>query len=116
MGVLVASGENGKKEMDKSTISLQVEVGRPVKANLRQLESWSLIDIRRLYEEFVSRKLPMVASRAEFCRLMPFSHKNSEFIFREYAGEGGLVFYEVLGVLTLCAYAHYVSKLHCVTC
>ncbi|EGR32152.1 hypothetical protein IMG5_094380 [Ichthyophthirius multifiliis] len=119
----VASNANGADDLGAlsnipqniRSFELKVDLAKEVHPTLKQLQFWSLSDIRQVYEKFQRRSNIPFLDVTLFCKVVPFTRTNAMYIFKHFCKNINLLsVYEFLCVLVICAYTHYVNKIHCI--
>jgi hypothetical protein len=103
------------------TVTLDIDVMRPIKTELKQLlycnhllDSGRLFDVRRMYEGYQRRSEYPFLDLNMFRRIMPFSHTTSQFIFDNIRGTSKyLSIFELMSVLVMTSSSPYTSKMRC---
>lgn len=89
-----------------------------------------MAEIRGVYEKFRQRSNIPFIDKSTFCHIVPFTRMNSKFIFQNLCQEKGnenfithyiyinfflafLNIFELLAILIITSYTHYVNKIHC---
>lgn len=79
MGNTVGNGE--PNEESANNVKLDIDLGKEVDPNLKQLLNWSLGEIREIYTNFKRRKNSPLLNRTEFARLIGLSRTTSFYIY-----------------------------------
>jgi len=86
----------------------------PENTILGQLFSWSLPEVKVVYDKYRRYTYFPLMDRTMFCKVMPFSKRNSSYLFEILTKQGNpqyLPFFELLCILILTAYSNSRNKL-----
>lgn len=71
------------------------------------------MEIRGVYEQFQRRSNVPFIDKSLFTKIVPFTRANACFIFDSFCHTNKVLsIYELICVLTITAYTHYINKVH----